>query len=73
MATKHYIQHYMFRNSNGAHLTQVVTYLESAAYTLQHIQVNTYAHLYIMYVTGILNYRNYIPEHLVWNSQENNI
>ena len=73
MATKHYIQHYMFRNPNGAHLTQVVTYLESAAYTLQRIQVSTYAHLYIMYVTGILNYRNYIPEHLVWNSQQNSI
>ena len=54
MAAKHYIQHYMFSDPNGGHLTQAVTYLETAAFRLKHIQVSSFTYSCIMHVIGIL-------------------
>ena len=54
MATKLFIQRYMFSDPNGGQLTQVVTYLESAAYRLKHIQVSSFTYFCIMYVIDTL-------------------
>ena len=43
MATKHQLQHYMFKNSDepiNTNLTDAVIHLETAAFRLQHIQVS---------------------------------
>ena len=75
MAVKHYIQHYMFSDPNGGHLTQAVTYLQTAAFRLKHIQVSsfTYSCILCMQLVYSSNYRNYILKHLVWNSQQDSI
>ena len=41
MATKHWLQHHMFKNSSDTNLIDAVIHLETAAYRLQHIQVSS--------------------------------
>ena len=78
MATKHYLQHYLFSSANGPsvlNLTQAVIHLETVAHRLQHIQVSTFVHLLATWIMCVhfSNCRSYIMKDLVWNLQHNSI